>query len=227
MAHQGDVLASLVSQEWGATPKTILDVSAGIGTQAIPLAQHGHRVVAGDISRKSVARAKHEAIPRGVTLNVFAADMSSLPVKDESADVVMACDNSLPHLLTEEAVRGALREFYRCVRRGGGCLVTMRDYGPCPPSGTQERRPYGTRVIDGKPHEVRQTWTWVGSHYKLLFEIIDEETGAAVVSAETTYFAIPISRVMELMLTVGFSEVHRVDDVFFQPVLLGTTQLAA
>lgn len=227
MVRQGSTLHELITAEWGATPKTIVDVAAGIGTQAIPLAQRGHRLIAGDIARRALVRAQDEASHRGVVLRVLAADMVALPIQSAGADVVMTCDNSLPHLLSEEAICAALEEFHRCVSPGGGCLVTMRDYGTCPPAGTQERRPYGTRVVDGRPHEVRQTWTWDGPHYNLLFEILDETTGQLVLATEATYFAIPPARVMELMTQVGFTQVRRVDEGYYQPILVGTRLLAA
>lgn len=227
MARQGSALHELITNEWGSAPKAIVDVAAGIGTQAIPLAQRGHHIIAGDIACNALARAQVEAGLRDVVLRVLAADMTALPIQDAGADVVMACDNSLPHLLNEGAIRAGLGEFYRCLRAGGGCLVTMRDYGPCPPAGTQERRPYGTRVIDGRPHEVRQTWTWDGSLYNLMFEIVDETTGQVVLATEATYFAIPLARVMELMAQVGFTNVRRVDEGYYQPILVGTRSLAA
>ena len=36
------------------------------------------------------------------------------------------------------------------------------------------------------------------------------------------YYAIGISKLMELMTTVGFENVTRVDGMFFQPVIIGT-----
>ncbi len=227
MARQGDALHQLISSEWGPAPKTIVDVATGIGTQSLPLAQRGHKVVGGDLSLKALARARVEADRRGVALGLFAADMSALPTCDAAADVLIACDNAIPHLLDDDAIRAALNDFYRCVRPGGGCLVTMRDYGDPPPAGTQQRKPYGTRSVDGRPHEMRQTWTWDGPHYNLLFEIVDEATGKVVLATETKYFAIPIFRVLELMAEVGFVNVRRVDEGFYQPIVVGTHPLAA
>jgi ubiquinone/menaquinone biosynthesis C-methylase UbiE len=225
MARQGDALHQLIVSEWGPAPKTILDVAAGIGTQALPLAQRGHRVIGGDLSLKALARARVEADRRGVALDLFAADMSSVPIRDATADVVMACDNAIPHLLDDDAIRAALRDFYRCVRPGGGCVVTMRDYGTPPPAGTRQRKPYGTRSVDGRTYEVRQTWTWNGPHYNLLFEIVDETTGKVVLATETKYFAIAVFRVLELMVEVGFTNVRRVDEGFYQPIGVGTRPL--
>ncbi|MFI0817910.1 methyltransferase domain-containing protein [Streptomyces sp. NPDC021098] len=55
--RQGQVLDSLTGQEHAA----VLDCSCGIGTQAIGLAQHGHRATGTDLSRRALARAAGEA----------------------------------------------------------------------------------------------------------------------------------------------------------------------
>jgi hypothetical protein len=39
---------------------------------------------------------------------------------------------------------------------------------------------------------------------------------------KSSYLAIPMVQVAELMSVVGFQGVRRVDDRFFQPVLVGT-----
>ena len=39
---------------------------------------------------------------------------------------------------------------------------------------------------------------------------------------KTSYLAIPVEQVARLMRTVGFENVARVDERFFQPVLVGT-----
>ncbi len=134
MARQGDALHGLISGEWGPAPKTIVDVAVGVGTQALPLAQRGHKVIGGDLSLKALARARFEANRRGVALDLFVGDMSAMPTRDATADIVMACDNAIPHLLDDDAIRAALSDFYRCVRPGGGCIVTMQ-----PPPGRTQR----------------------------------------------------------------------------------------
>ena len=41
-------------------------------------------------------------------------------------DVVVACDNSVPHLLTDDDILLALRQLYALAHPGGGCLITVR-----------------------------------------------------------------------------------------------------
>jgi SAM-dependent methyltransferase len=223
MARQGETLNELVAENWGLGPKIIVDASAGIGTQAIPLAGCGHRVVASDLSARAITRAQTEAAGRELQLPAYRGDMQALPIGTGVVDIVMTCDNSLPHLLTEAAIQRALREFSRCVRPGGGCLVSLRDYPEQPPApGTREVRSYGMRQLDGRKHELRQIWQWDGPCYDLTFEIRAQNPEQLVLTQRTRYLAIPVDRVAALMEQVGFARVRRVDDAFYQPVIVGS-----
>ena len=106
---------------------------------------------------------------------------------------------------------------------GRGCLVTLRDYGPPPASGTVEVKSYGERVWAGRRYALRQVWTWRGPRYDLVFEFtpVDGPAADAVVFLGH-YLAIPVGEVAELMCAVGFEDVRRVDGRFFQPVVVGT-----
>ena len=138
VARQGTALASLIAEHWGADARTVLDAAVGIGTQALGLLALGFRVTGSDLSHAAVARARREAAARHLPLTCVVADFRALPVRAASVDVVIVCDNSLPHLETPGEIETALRQCFRCARPGGGCLVSMRDYGSSPPSGTVE-----------------------------------------------------------------------------------------
>jgi SAM-dependent methyltransferase len=224
VARQGEALASLIGEHWGADARTVLDAAVGIGTQALGLLARGFRVTGLDLSPRAVARAAREAALRRLPLPCLVADFRSLPVRAASVDVVLVCDNALPHLDSETDIRRALTECFRCVRRGGGCLISMRDYpSPSPPSGTVEVRPYGERLWAGRRYGLRQVWTWRGSRYDLSFEFTPADAAhAEALALKTSYLAIPVEDVAGLMRAVGFEKVRRVDGRFFQPVLVGT-----
>ena len=103
-------------------------------------------------------------------------------------------------------------------------MITMRDYGVPPPTGTVETRPYGERSWNGRRYDVRQVWTWRGPRYDLSFRItpMSGGFGERPTILTTSYLAITPARVAELMREVGFSDVERIDGRFFQPVLVGT-----
>jgi SAM-dependent methyltransferase len=223
VARQGEALASLIGEHWGRDARTVLDAAVGIGTQALGLLALGFRVTGSDLSPGAIARARREAALRHLALPCLIADFRRLPVRTTSVDVVLACDNALPHLDSETDIRRALAECFRCVRRGGGCLISMRDYGSPPPTGTVEVRPYGERLWAGRRYHLSQVWTWRGPRYDLSFEITPADGAEAeAIVLKTSYLAIPVEQVAGLMRAVGFENVQRHDGRFFQPVLVGT-----
>lgn len=227
IARQGTSLASLIDEHWGAEARTVLDAAVGIGTQALGLLALGFRVTGSDLSQAAVIRARREAAARRFPLSCVVADFRALSLQAASVDVVIVCDNSLPHLETPDEIATALGECFRCTRPGGGCLISMRDYGTPPPTGTVEVRPYGERTLEGRRYHVRQVWSWRGPRYDVSFEITPADSvaeGATIL--KSSYLAIPVAHVAELMSAVGFQGVHRVDDRFFQPVLVGTRPAA-
>src|SRR5262247_3443483 len=117
MTQQAAALDSILQEFWGAETTTILDVACGIGTQTLGLAQLGYQVTASDLARAAVARARHEAAARHLDLHCLVADMRHTAVSSHQLyDVVMACDNAVPHLLTDEDMLTAFRAWYTCVR---------------------------------------------------------------------------------------------------------------
>jgi len=222
IARQGDALATIISEHWPEA-RAVLDAAAGVGTQALGLVARGYTVTGSDVSPMAVRRAVTEAGRRGAQLPCVAADFRALPVRAATADVLIACDNSLPHLDTPADIAAALAEWFRVLRPGGGCLISMRDYGTLPPVGTVEVHPYGERIWDGRHYEVRQVWTWHGPRYEVALEIVPTmgEEGAAML-VRASYLAIAPAQVMELLHIVGFERIKRIDGRFFQPVLVGS-----
>jgi SAM-dependent methyltransferase len=73
------------------------------------------------------------------------------------------------------------------------------------------------------PVQAASVWTWRGPRYDLSFEITPADNAADCATIlKSSYLAIPVAQVAELMNRVGFQGVRRVDDRFFQPVLVGT-----
>jgi SAM-dependent methyltransferase len=226
--RQGVSLASLITEYWGANARAVLDAALGIGTQALGLLARGYRVTGSDLSLGAVTRARREAVARRLPLISLVADFRALPVRSAAFDIVLLADNALPHLDSESDIRAALADCFRCVRPGGGCLISMRDYQSPPPTGTVEVRPYGERLWAGRRYHLRQVWTWRGPRYELSFEFTPADgTDAKATVLKTSYLAIPVEQVAGLMRSVGFENVRRIDGRFFQPVLVGTRSQAS
>jgi SAM-dependent methyltransferase len=159
---------------------------------------------------------------RGLSLTLHVADFQQLPVATGTTGLILCCDNSLPHLQSPAAILSALREWYRCLKPDGGCLISMRDYDDPPPPGTVEERPYGERTWKGRRYMVRQIWTWAGPRYDVTLDMTGLEADApALPPITTSYLAIAVADVARLMTEAGFSGVVSLDDRLFQPVLVG------
>lgn len=224
MKRQAKILDGNIVSAWGKDAKSIVDVSCGIGTQAIGLADRGYRVTASDLSAKAVERAREETRKRGLEISYSVANMLEVSSHYSTTfDVLISCDNSVPHLLTDREIEEAFVEFYRCLNPGGGCLITMRDY-------EKEGRlnlqilPYRVRDRKGKrfiPFQIRE---YSGDRYELsLYLVIDEGTKKPETKVfRTRYYAVPLSKVIQLMRKAGFTKVKQVESDFYQPVIIGT-----
>jgi glycine/sarcosine N-methyltransferase len=158
--RQAEILDQLIRGQLAGRPLSVLDCSCGIGTQAIGLALRGYRVHATDFSAVAVERARREAAVAGATLTFGVADLRSLADQVTGEfDVVLSCDNALPHLLTDEELRRAARNLWAKLAPGGLLLASIRDY-----DALLERRPTAElpRVVDGAEGRriVFQVWDW-------------------------------------------------------------------
>ena len=224
IARQGVALEGIIRDHVGPHARVVHDAAMGIGTQAIALGLHGYRVTGSDLSPQAAARASREGAARGVNLACHAADLRALSLRAASCEVILACDNAVPHLLDEAALRTAFSECRRCLRSGGALLISLRDYGAPPPSGTVERRPYGERSCGGSRFALEQVWTWDGDQYELTLaiEVVEGVDAGRRQEFRSRYRAYPVRAVHAIMQASGFDHVRRVDGRFYQPVLVGS-----
>lgn len=225
IAQQSTQLSAILRSHWGTQIHTILDVSCGIGTQALGLAAQGYQVTASDLSRQEIDRAQQEAQQRNLDINFSVCDMRAAYHHHQSEfDVVISCDNSIPHLLNDAGILTALGQMYACTRPQGGCLLTIRDYDK-ETRGTGIVKPYGIREVEGKRYLVFQVWDFVGDIYDLSMYFVEDDqqrNHAVTMVMRSRYYAISPNHLMTLMEQVGYHSVTRLDDQFFQPVLIGT-----
>jgi SAM-dependent methyltransferase len=136
---------------------------------------------------------------------------------------IVVCDNAIPHLLTDAEIEQALVECYRCLCPGGGLVISVRDYDRIERK-TPDIRPYGSRVEGGVEYTATQVWEWEGDRYDLRLQLAEHHPDGErrIREFRSRYYAIGIARLQELMTKAGFAAVHRRDDGFFQPLLVGT-----
>jgi hypothetical protein len=138
-------------------------------------------------------------------------------------DVVLSADNSVPHLLSDDDILCAFEQFYRCCRPGGGCLVSVRDYEN-EDLGNRRMIPYGVRVEDGIRYLIIQVWEFDGPIYEISMYFVQDDGSAQPTThvMRTKYYAIGARRLMGLMSKAGFRDIQKLDDAYFQPVIVGT-----
>jgi len=224
MERQGEQLAGLIRSHW-PTGRTLLDVSCGIGTQALALAEQGFQVTGSDLSGAEIERAKAEAEQRGLDIPFSVCDMREAGVHHRRPfDLVISCDNSIPHLLNDADILTALKQMHACLVPGGGCLLTVRDYDR-EERGKNILKPYGVRVENGRRYLGFQVWDFEGDHYDLTLYFIEEDLASRNTithAMHSRYYAVGTAKLLSLMEAAGFAEVKRIDGAFYQPVLLGT-----
>lgn len=225
--RQAGQLSGIIEERWGAGSKHILDVSCGIGTQAIGLAKRGFIVTASDLSQGTISRARVEAERRGVEIDFSVCDMRAAHAHHQRQfDVAVSADNSITHLLNDDDLLLALREMYACTRPGGGCLLTVRDYDQ-EELGIGLVKPYGVREEHGKRYVIFQVWDFMDQVYDLaMYFVVDDRTSEQLVThvMRTKYNAVGTDHLLALMRRAGFTKVERLDDRFYQPVLVGNRE---
>lgn len=221
--QQAAALDGIIRERWGDARLSIVDVACGIGTQALGLAALGHRVTGSDLSERAIERARREAAARGLEIPFSIADMRQAAAHhQEQFDLVIACDNSVPHLLTDEDLLAAFQQFHACTRPGGGCLISVRDYDREERAGVQVK-PYGIREEGGVRYLVWQVWEFHGSIYDLAMYFVEDRGGSSCNTRvmRSQYYAVGTDKLMDLMGQAGFVHVERLDGRFYQPVLVG------
>jgi len=221
--RQAEALDQVIRERWGDGRLSILDVACGIGTQALGLAALGHRVTASDVSAGAVERARREAAARGLAVRCSVADMRQAAAHHgEQFDLVIACDNSVPHLLTDEDLLAVFGQLLACTRPGGGCLISVRDYDGEERAGVHVK-PYGIRDEGGVRYLVWQVWEFHGPIYDLAMYFVEDRGGPNCTTRvmRSQYYAVGTDKLMELMRQAGFAQVERLDGRFYQPILVG------
>jgi glycine/sarcosine N-methyltransferase len=101
---------------------SILDTACGTGWHAIALAQKGYRTAGCDASPVMIEQARANASKAQIPVRFEVADFARMEVFGEIFDGVLCLGNSLPHLLSQEALVETL-EHMRARLHPGGVLI--------------------------------------------------------------------------------------------------------
>jgi SAM-dependent methyltransferase len=226
--RQGDVLDRLIAGQLGPPPHRVLDCSCGIGTQAIGLAGRGYRVHGTDISPAAVARAEREAARLGVSLTTGVADLRALEAVEGTFDVVLSCDNAVPHLLADGDLRRAARGMRAKLRPDGLLVVSIRDYDRLIAERPRAELPRVFDRPDGRQIAF-QVWDWEEDRpvYTVHQYVVREADGAWQTHHQATaYRALRRDELAEIVREAGFVEIRwRLPEEtgYYQPILTART----
>ena len=146
----------------GAVPgEQVLDLAAGTGTSSEPLADHGVRVVACDLSTGMLAVGKR----RRPDLAFVAGDATALPFADASFDAV-TISFGLRNVVDTSA---ALREMLRVTRPGGRLVICEFSR----PSAAAFRRLYDVYLTRALPAVARTVASGSDAYQYLVESIVD------------------------------------------------------
>lgn len=224
--QQAQTLDQLIKKYAAGNTNTLLDCACGIGTQAIGLAQLGYEITATDLSPKAIARAQQEAQQRQLQNITFAtADFTRLEASVTGTfDIVIACDNALPHLLTEESMNQALKSILSKMNTGGLFLASIRDYDQL-----IKNRPASTLPVVKDNTDQRsiafQVWDWITPDTYTVnhFTLKGQEEKYATHLRKTTYRAYQRAELSLLMATCGFAAIEWLmpeDSGYYQPIVI-------
>lgn len=223
--RQARILDGIIKEFFGEGAKSILDAACGVGTQSLGLAELGYQVSASDISAVEIEEARLVADKRKLDINFRVADMRSVwDNGGKQNDIVIACDNSIPHLLSNDDILQAFRQFYLCTKDDGGCLISVRDYAVI------ERIENGPKIYPRIVHQtenLRQVlfdvWDFSGDQYEITTYIVEDD-GTDMPKTRCIrggrYYCVELSTLERLLRLAGFSRVSIIRERFFQPLLV-------
>lgn len=125
LSHELPFFASLFERHG---VRRVLDAACGTGHHAIALAQRGYRVIGTDLSAPMIARAVENAAAQDVDVTFTVAGLGRYAALGQTFDAAICLGNSLPHLLSEEAVQEALADFAAVLRPGGVLVIQNRNF---------------------------------------------------------------------------------------------------
>ncbi len=226
MREEGAILDRLLAGVMGRPgPYRLLDCSCGIGTQATGLAILGHRVHATDLSPVSIDCARSEAERLGVELSFGVADYRRLEADVPGTfDVVLSCDNSIAHCLTDADLGAALSSMRSRLVPGGLLLLSARDYEALVADRPRFNNQHVQDRTDGR-RIVFQLWDWEddGRRYRMhQFLLRDHDGSFSVNHFETRLRALLRDELIAAVRNAGYREARwRLPEEtgYYQPVV--------
>ena len=221
--EQALIIDNIFRQNGFENSASVLDCACGIGTQSIGLASLGYSVTGSDISEAELCEAKKRAGKNNVNIRFEKADFCALEdTFCELFDIVIAMDNALPHMLSEDVLKTAVLSISKRIKKGGMFVASIRDYDALIMDKPPYSPPYIHKTEKGKKVSF-QTWDWEGDCYRLTQYIIADEEKTNAEKFECKYRAVQRAELTRLFISCGFkSAVWKFPDEtgYYQPVMV-------
>ncbi len=115
----------------GLKSKNVLDVGCGTGCDSFALAQLGCNVIGIDNSTEMIHKASESTIPDNFSLKFEIDDLRRLEsISDEWADLTICRGNTLPHLLSIDDLKLAIKALARVTKKDGVLILGWLNYIP-------------------------------------------------------------------------------------------------
>lgn len=214
--------------DWLIPDKTrALDLTCGVGTQALALSRIGFDVFAMDISEGQIQQAKDRAhsVPLKGSVDFIVGDAGQ-PARfvDQTFDCIVSFGNSLPLLGSYEAIESSLQACFDLLNPDGLIMLSLRDH-----SQLRQDKPYVT--ISGNIQKPDRKGVWLetadwdsdGRHYQsnIIF-VVNEPEHKRYVYPFPKLAAVTADEMQAMMKKAGFKdlEIKHHDGVSF-PVFCG------
>ncbi|RSK25650.1 class I SAM-dependent methyltransferase [Bacillus sp. HMF5848] len=109
--------------------KSLLDVAAGTGNQAVELAKLGYNVTAVDLDPSMVHSINRKATEQQVTIHTDILNMIDIKsLQPLSYDTITCIGNSLSHLSSIDEITQALQGFTKVLNKNGTIIIQIVNY---------------------------------------------------------------------------------------------------
>lgn len=221
--RQARILGPILSSAADGPVRRVLDCACGVGTQTLGLALEGFELVGADLSAPAVDRARREAAARGLAIEFHVADMRDLSLVPGRYDAVLAADNALPHLMSDDDLVQALGSIRTKLRPGGALVASVRDYDRLIRERPTVEPPTYFEGGDGLRRFSHQVWEWLAEdRYQLHMYMTLREDGVwRTLHFVSLYRALLRSDLETAAREAGFGEVRWTEPEasgFFQPI---------
>jgi SAM-dependent methyltransferase len=109
--------------------RSAVDAGAGTGFHSLLLSELGVKVSAVDVSSAMLAALRKNARSRGCAVETVEASFEDIPRRlGRKFDAVFCMGNSLPHILTDEALLATLKAFRALLEPGGILFLQIVNY---------------------------------------------------------------------------------------------------